>query len=118
MSPRRSLATAIAVTTLGGWDIVAEGDALDLRGRGGTAEDIHDRVRYIAAEALTAEHYVGLVPLGSRCMAVAYAGPAGGVDGAPPVVERHDLEALAALGRFLGWLSGQDYDWPDTAVSS
>lgn len=106
------MATAVAVTRHGGWDCITEGDEFVMRGRGGIhAEEILARVRRLAEDALAAEHYSGLTDHGARVAAVAYCGPCNGVDGAPMVVERHDLEALAALGRFLGWLSGTDYDW-------
>lgn len=107
-----TVATAVAVTHRGGWDIITEGEELSVRARGGIhAEEIHSRVRTLAEDALAAEHYSGLTTYGARVAAVAYCGPRDGVDGAPMVVERHDLEALAALGRFLGWMSGEDGDW-------
>ena len=84
------------------WDVVREGDDAGARGRY-SAEDLTAIAEDLVGLALEADH-LGSIGYGPRVVALALRDSGG--------TTLHDLGALRAVGRFLGWLSGLEGDWP------
>lgn len=87
-------------------------DEYDVTAAGGTrCERVWASAEHILRDALEGG-WLGSSVASGRVVALRYCGPAEGDDRREWVDATHDLNALVLVGALLGFLSGEDGDWP------